>query len=799
MKVLVVAAIVLGLIIGGVWGGFWAGLISSAIVLMVKASSQSSEARLSKEISKPVRPAKTISPPAKPVAFQPSRASTGAVRPTATISIEIGGANPTPRDRGKPLKWVPSAEPVTVAGRQITAGLIYIAESSPSVFEPSAINLRLPVAEAASGMEAKLPYFPCYDYLTAQQRGTYLDWLANGRLDEPPQSREFGYIFLFFYGLERRVLVDGDFSNDIANEIARLIVTYAPHGRSKSLPTYLSQLLHFWGFHQGLERYAQVWPWILDISNSILDKDELQLVLGSLAAQGAPAPARVAREIAYHEPNAVRSNVTTRSPAEFQALFDERFSKRFPNGLPLRSGQRTVLARYLPASASLRYDAQNGTERFAARTTYVSIDASERHKLVELWNECCSDLSGYVRAKAKSVGKAVDLTTLISTPPELRSRQSSELKQKFDELLESAAVDGEFRFLAAGTIGAFFGLDPREKYTLSQSKQLADGVECLGLILEPDPRTHGAALPADHEVALFVASPDRPSSGFLGRCALVQMAASVAASDGGLDLRESETISLMIESEVLPDAERIRLRAWSALLARNLDNAPATIIKVAKAVPAANSQAIAQLLCRVATADGVVTKNEERMLQRIFRALGLAPAIVATLKKELEGFDEVSVSQATPAAQGEVIPTPETGTAARFALDRDRIKSLSAETAEVIGILSVAMADAEHEHESLPSATIETGDTAKSTAEGLAWAEGLDTKFVPLLARIMEQESWSRRDFDAIASEFHLMPGAAYDAINEWSDEALGDFLLQDDDPIFVNRDLIPAVKTQHS
>lgn len=798
MKVLVIAAIILGLIIGGIWGGFWAGLISGVIALMVKSSSQSPEGRLSKEISKPVRPVRPISPPTKPIAFQAAQTPSSAARPAFSISIEMSGGSPAARGRGKPLKWVPTAEPVTVAGRQINSGLIYIAEGSPSVLEPSAINLRLPVAEAASGVDAQLPYFPCYDYLTPQQRGTYLDWLANGRLDAAPESREFGYIFLFFYGLERRVLVDGDFSDEIANEVARLIVTYSPHGRSKSLPTYLSQLLHFWGFHQGPERYAQLWPWILDISSSVLDKDELQLVLGSLAAQGASAPARVAREIAYHEPNAVRSNVTTRSPVEFQALFDERFSKTFPNGLPLRLGQRPALARYLPASASLRYDAQNGTGRFVARTTYVSIDSGERQKLVELWNECCSDLSGYVRAKAKSVGKAVDLPTLISTPPELRARQSSELKQKLDELLEAAAVDGEFRFLAAGTIGAFFGLESREKYTLTQSKQLADGLACLDLMIEPDPRTHGAALPADHEVALFAASPELPSNSFLGRCALVQMAASVAASDGGLDLRESETISLMIESEVLPDAERIRLRAWSALLARNLDNAPATIVKVAKAVPAANSQAVAQLLCRVATADGIVTKNEERMLQRIFRALSLAPDIVATLKKELEGFDEVSVSQATPAAQGEPIPAPEIGTAARFALDRDRIKALSAETAEVIGILSVAMADAEHEHEASAPAAAKPVAASDTTEVELAWAEGLDAKFVPLLARLVERESWARRDFDAITSELHLMSGAAYDAINEWSDEALGDFLLQDDDPIFVNRELIPAEKIQH-
>jgi len=792
MKVLVIAAIILGLVIGGAWGGFWAGLISGVIALLVKSSKPPPVI----QSTRPVAALKATTPTSRPVPIQRPQTPTANVRPNFAINIEI--ASPTPRVGSKPLRWITLAQPVEVAGKEISCGLIYLAEGMPNVFEPSAINLRLPVGAPASGLDAQLSYFPCYEYLTPQQRGTYLDWLAKGRIDADPQSREFGYIFLFFYGLERRVLIDGDFSDDIASEIARLIVTYAPYGRSKSLPTYLSQLLHFWGFHQGAERYAQVWPWILGITSSVLDRDELQLVLGSLATQGSPASARVAREIAYHEPNAVRSNVTTRSPVEFQALFDERFSKRFPNGLPLRLGQRAALAHYLPASGSLRYDAQNETGRFVARTTYVSVDSVERQKLVELWNECCSDLSGYVRAKAKAVGKAVDLLTLISTPPELRAHQVSALRGKFNELLESTAVDGEFRFLTAGTIGAFFGLDSREKYTLTQSKQLAEGLECMGMLMEPDPRTHGAALSADQEVVLFtVTTPEIPSAGFLGRCALVQMAASVAASDGSLDLREGETISLMVESEVLPDSDRIRLRAWSALLARNLDNAPASIIKVAKAVPAANSQAVAQLLCRVAVADGVVTKNEERMLQRIFRALGLSPDIIATLKKELEGFDEVSVSKAAPTAKGEIISTAETNVTPRFILDRDRIKALSAETAEVIGILSVAMADAEHEPEaSSVGRAVADKPTKVEGSENLMWAESLDSKFIPLLARLVERESWVRSDFDAIAAKFHLMPGAAYDAINEWSDEVLGDFLLQDDDPIIIHRERIPAEKT---
>lgn len=432
------------------------------------------------------------------------------------ISLEMG--NTKRRGNRNTLTWISNNQSIEIAGRLINAGMIYVVDALPEAFEASAINRRLPVGQAAIGDYTQLPYYPCYDYLSPQQRGTYLDWLANDRRDANPQTRQFGYLFLFFYGLERRVLVDGDFSNEIAAEIARLIETYSPHGRSKSLPSYLSQLLHYWGFHQGQERYAEIWPWILKIRHSILDKDELNLVLASLAIQGANAPARVAREIAYHEADAVRSNVTTRSPDEFKALFDERFSSSFPDGLPLKLGQRTVVSRYRPASGTLRFEAENESAHFVARTTYVSIPSAEKKKLVTLWNNCCSDLSGYVRAKARSVGKSIDLRTLIATPVELRAQLVAPIAGAFNELLDSTAVDDEFCFLTAGIAGDFFGLESREKYTLAQSKQLAEGIECLGLKMEPDPRTHGAGLSANKEIVLFAVETDKePSNSFLGR------------------------------------------------------------------------------------------------------------------------------------------------------------------------------------------------------------------------------------------------------------------------------------------
>ncbi|WP_269526425.1 TerB N-terminal domain-containing protein [Coraliomargarita parva] len=770
MKVVLALAIIFGIILGGMWGGIGAGILVGFIFLVFKSSGKTEEA--SRSVSSRTR-------------------SKGSGDGDFTIRVELGGARYGHTRGGEDLNWVAHGDSVEVAGRNISAGLVYYVDGDAKVFEPSALNRKLPVGKAAEGVAAELSYYPCYEYLTPQQRGTYLDWLANDRIDVDPGVREFGYIFLFFYGLERRVLIDGDFSDDIAHEIARLMVTYSPHGRSKSLPSYFSQLLHFWGYHQGEERYAQIWPWILGLEHSVLSEDELALILGSLASRNLNVQADVAMEIARFDQNASRSNVLKRSSYEFKTLFHSRFSTVFPDGVPLKLGSRVVIDRYRPASASL-LDGGVDCSRLEARATYASILSSHRKKLVAIWNECCTDLSGYVRAKSKSANKELDLLTLIATPPELRQETVDKIKPKFDELLAEGTPVDEFHFVAAGSIAAFFGTERREKYTPTQSKQLAEGLECLGFAVEPDPRTHGSGWNANKELAMLDLSIGGvPSAGFLGRCALVQMAASVAASDGGFDLRESETIACMIESEDMPEADRMRLRAWSALLERDLNNAPATIIKVAKAVPAVNSQAVAQVLCHVATADGIVTKDEERMLERIFRALNLSPEITSLLKKELDGFDEVAVSKSVQADPGESIPRPVSIAETKFKLDRDRIERLSAETAEVIGILSVAMAEAEEEVE---TPEVEGSDASGETIqEEAGWIEGLDEKFIPFVLKLVSKERWSKSEFESAASELHLMPNAVYDAINEWSDEYLGDFLLEDEDPVSVNLELIPS------
>ena len=68
------------------------------------------------------------------------------------------------------------------------------------VTEPSLISVELPIGEPIMPAPP-LGYYPSYRKLSPDERATYLNWLCN--VDNPI---DIGYVFIFYYGLERILL-----------------------------------------------------------------------------------------------------------------------------------------------------------------------------------------------------------------------------------------------------------------------------------------------------------------------------------------------------------------------------------------------------------------------------------------------------------------------------------------------------------------------------------------------------------------------------------------------------------------
>lgn len=92
-------------------------------------------------------------------------------------------------------------------------GNVVINDQSRQIPDPSTIYIHLPISEDYN--VPALPYWPHYTELTSGQRNKYLSWLRNVE-----QPIDMGYVFLYYYGLERQLLI-GNFDKAF-DEIIKL-------------------------------------------------------------------------------------------------------------------------------------------------------------------------------------------------------------------------------------------------------------------------------------------------------------------------------------------------------------------------------------------------------------------------------------------------------------------------------------------------------------------------------------------------------------------------------------------------
>lgn len=84
--------------------------------------------------------------------------------------------------------------------------------------EPSLIWTKLPI-KANSDLETQAMYWPAYSQFSSEHRYQYLRWLKN--IEQPTN---LSYVFLYFYGLERHLLV-GNY-DEAVDEIVRLLKSH---------------------------------------------------------------------------------------------------------------------------------------------------------------------------------------------------------------------------------------------------------------------------------------------------------------------------------------------------------------------------------------------------------------------------------------------------------------------------------------------------------------------------------------------------------------------------------------------
>ena len=434
----------------------------------------------------------------------------------------------------------------------------------------------------------------------------------------------------------------------------------------------------------------------------------------------------------------------------------------------------------------------------AARASFTQINL---RKITP--RSCFDSLGGVAKGKLGDLRAVTPLSVIDRredrfTLAEDVSDQSAAGLGEWHELVKAISDPQDIRFLPLGTVATLLGYPAAENFSPALSKELAAAVSARGYAIEPDARYSATSYRAVDEIALFRPLETAVTSAYPGVAALLGLCIMVAAADEQVTEDELKvTRDFLRRHASLTSQEHQRLLVLERYLCRNPKAAERSLSDLAKKLTAEQRQLVGEVLVCIAAADGVITSAEWKALDRACKVLDLPTNALDDILRRLgANFDEPTVQESERGEPGE--PLPGAISAPSFTLDMARVAAISHETEEVIILLSAVMVDDEPtQAPNTRSASLATAGQAGSLApnpETPAWLATLDTKYRVVAVRIIEKPSWPRAEFQQLAAEFKLMPLGVIDALNEWADEQLGDFLLDGDDPVKVNASIIPKL-----
>jgi uncharacterized tellurite resistance protein B-like protein len=656
--------------------------------------------------------------------------------------------------------------------------------------DASLIELGLVVAKQSDTSE-RLGYWPSYHNCSPGQRAAYLQWLYGGRTQ---QVAELGYVFIFFYGLERRIVVDGQDHEAVARELIRLLPMF---GKSNSFAGYATRLLWL-TIYLSIEcggMPADVIEDAINVTNRWRD-GSLELYLAYRSRTLGILDGQACYAWAEQDQRAMKSIVCVRHSDKFKELFIRKVQDTFPEGVPFPSTTRNKAISYHPASSTLLSAPQQMIKVAGQMMPTLEPRRAPCSKLVQIWNDCIEQLKAFDRASRKATSENTS-DTYEALPIELREGDHPELEHWY-RLISRVTDENGWALVSVNELARIKGIKERTSLTKTQTLSILNTADALGFAIEPDCRISGKNFRWNEPIAIFncemALRDDRSIEKFRTAAFLLELGLSVAVSDNEVDERELEAIENHIEAELdlAPELSK-RLSAQRHLMIAKgpkLSTVPQTFLT---ALSKNQRKAIGSYLVSVAAADKVVTNKEKNILQAAFQKLSLPLDMLAELlvpyepaKEELQRASTSSIDQAVAEAP---------------VLDFDRIRRIREETRHVQDLLhDVITKSFDDSDELLVEQNI---DPADESVEEFVAAEAdiatvqnspmvdpcLDSRFATVPTRyqafcskLVTQNRWNIREAQELARSEGLMFSAALETINDWSTDAFGDWLIEEAD-----------------
>lgn len=750
------------------------GVVAVLAVMAVRSNSSTDRpAPLTPPLPSPPRPAQPVRPMLR-VSFDPSPPSRREVPPDLADRL-----------------WVPAGREILVGGYRISGGMTYVGAGLPGVgpwsdVEPALIDPSLPVRSRQPDREGRLMgYWPSYARISPESRAAFLEWLAQGR--SAPDAY-IGYVFLFFYGIERRVLADADRSAAARAEIPALLAEVERllgiYGGSRSFRGYAGEFLTAARLRHGDLRVEDLLP----SEETPPSHLALQIALGRFAAEGRPIPAEWALAWLLSSPEVRLRTPAQRCRAELRELFALRYLETFPpEGLKLRPNKTRLAVSYRPANGGF----QGAVDLPAGDLPDVSALTAPLRKLQEIVDQVSNELDVYSRWVGRT-GDNSSPAALALLPPELaRSREGEESRQ-LGQWVEECLADGSASVVRCEDLFARWPVQPPGKIARRDLEMLSAFLAGRGYGLEPDIRCGGPAAREGHAVLFRLptghgGTTPEPSPAYHAAAVLLHLAVTVSAADGEVSEQEERHLLKHLERALHLEApDRARLEAHLRWLMADPPGLTG-LKKRIEPIAADQRRAIGQFLITVAGADGQVAPAELKLLTRIYGLLGLEAQAVysdvhALAAADAAPADPVTVRPAAPAPGGFAIPR-EPAPSSGIALDLQKIREKQVETEKVAALLEGVFA-AEEEPAPRPTSAPPDLPAGESVA-------GLDAPHSALLRQLAARTTWERVEIERLVTPLGLLPEGGLEVLNEAAFARCGAPLLEGDETVDIDTEIL--------
>ena len=518
--------------------------------------------------------------------------------------------------------WIPPGKTIWVNGYRIAVGGLYVGTGLRGLnelrkTEPALIDPKLPIDRARiDRIGEDVPYWPFYSELPPASRAGYLEWLSGGLQDS---QVHVAYPFLFFYGLERRLLGDGKpFQHE--------------KGELEFMHRKVIELLKLYGKSDSFERYARSFLEIIEVSR---DKDNLYktsapmdkmgeslpartlVVISQCASSGQPLPAEWALSWVMCHPEVRLRTPARRCKEEFRDLFLARYKNEFRGGIEVRPGKGQLVLPYRPASASF-----GGPLSIQTSLPKVPVVQRVPAQLADLVERCTDELDAYSRYIANRTKEERGFASIALLPKELvtthQGHAGSEFRSLFEEMLKNkdlAVVSGE---------AVVDRWSKEHKPSKADCVLLSQLLEKWNYGIEPDVRFGGPPIRRDSKVVLFrlqAGAPSTPSPEYAMATLLLHLGVTVAVADGTLSSEEERWLERQIEVALrMSESERGRLKAhlrWLCVEAPTLSG----LAKRVEPLTKTQRSQLAQSVIGLSGADGYVHAEEIEALAMIYSVL----------------------------------------------------------------------------------------------------------------------------------------------------------------------------------